>query len=248
MKGKGTNTKMNYPTLFGLIVLAALIHASFQLSVSVLTLLSGHALGAKTRHKRVISLMSGYMLGAVTMTALLVCSFAYISGLLFSAEVPVLAWSVVCGLMGGIAVAVWTFYYRSKTGTALWIPRPIATMLHNRIRATKFVTESFSLGLTSVLAELLFTLPLLLASAFALIQLPAPLQLTGVILYVLISVVPQLYVTALVGGGHSLGAIQKWREDNKRFVQFIAGSALFILGFFIYANAVLTPILLQGAY
>lgn len=246
MRGKGTNTKMNYPTLFGLIILAAAIHASFQLSVSALTLLSGHALGAKTRHKRVISLMTSFTLGAATMAALLVCSTAYIAGVLFGTDVPALAWSVSCGLMGGVAVAVWTFYYRSKTGTALWLPRPIASMLHSRITATKYNAESFSLGLTSVLAELLFTLPLLLAAAFALIQLPTELQVVGVITYVVISAAPLACVTILVGGGHRLSAIQKWREDNKRFVQFIAGGALFILGFFIYVNAVLGPLLVQG--
>lgn len=247
MKGKGTNTNMTFPTLLAIVALAALIHASFQLSVSMLTLLSGHALGAKTRHKRVLGLMGSFSLGGITMTALLLSSLAYFTGIFFGTTVPVLAWSVACGLMGSIAIAVWTFYYRSKTGTALWLPRSMAAMLYDRTRATKNSAESFSLGLTSVIAEFLFTLPLLLTAAFALVQLPLELQVTGIVLYVFISAFPLVYVSVLVGGGHSLSTIQKWREDNKKFLQVAAGTALFILGFYVYVNAVLTPLMTQGS-
>jgi hypothetical protein len=45
-------------------------------------------------------------------------------------------------------------------------------------------------------------------------------------------------VAALIGGGHSLGQIQRWREANKGFLQFIAGSGLIVLGFYMYVNQV----------
>ena len=57
---------------FAIILLAALTHASFQLSVSVLTLLSGHALGRKTAHMRLLRLTGGFILGAGVMTVLLI--------------------------------------------------------------------------------------------------------------------------------------------------------------------------------
>ena len=53
-------------------------------------------------------------------------------------------------------------------------------------------------------------------------------------------------VTLMVGGGKKLSRIQKWREQNKRFIQFAAGSALFVLGFFIYANEVVTPLITKA--
>lgn len=237
---------MTSPTLLAIIALAALIHASFQLSVSMLTLLSGHALGANTRHKRVVGLMGSFTLGAATMTMLLASTFAYFASVIFGTSVPVVAWSIAAGIMAGVAVSVWAFYYRSKTGTALWLPRPLATMLHERTQATKYSAESFSLGLTSVIGELLFTIAPLLAAAFALAELPTNLQLAGIVIYVIISIFPLVYVSVLVGSGHSLSNIQKWREDNKKFLQVAAGTALFILAFYVYVNAVLSPMLVQG--
>jgi hypothetical protein len=43
----------------------------------------------------------------------------------------------------------------------------------------------------------------------------------------------------LLGGGHSISEIQRWRETNKRFLQVVAGGGLIILGFFIFVYEVL---------
>lgn len=238
---------MNTLTLIAIIALAALIHASFQLGVSMLTLLSGHALGSKARHRKVLNLISSFSLGAMVMTMLLLCAIAYVAFALYGTFAPPFAWSVACGVMAGIGVAVWIFYYRGSNGTTLWVPRPLARMLYGRIKATEYAAEAFSLGLTGVLAELLFIVAPLTAAAFCLVQLPHYLQIVSIIIYVLVASSPLLVVAVLVGGGHRISRIQKWREQNKRFLQFAAGSALFVLGFYIYVNAVLAPIWLQGA-
>lgn len=237
---------MDHPTLLAIIALAAAIHASFQLSISMLTLVSGHALGQKARHRRVMNLMGSFTLGAITMTTLLLCSFAYITYVFFGTLIPTLMWAVVCGLMAGVGIAVWVFYYRRQSGTALWLPRGFARMIHARIKATEHSSEAYNLGLSSVLIELLFITAPLLAAAFALVQLPEYYQITGIIMYVVISAFPLFIVTLMVGGGRKLSRIQKWREQNKRFIQFAAGSALFTLGFFIYINEVLVPMLTKG--
>lgn len=235
---------MNTLTLLATIGLAALIHASFQLSVSMLTILSGHALGSKTSHKRTINLASAFTLGAMTMTILLLAFCAYVAANLFGASIQPIVWAVVCGLMLGIGVAVWVFYYRRTNGTSLWIPRSMARFLMDRSKATKHGAEAFSLGLTSVAAEVLFIIAPLAASALCLVQLPAAYQIAGVLLYMVIASLPLFIVVLLIGGGHSLSRIQRWREDNRRFLQFIAGSALFVLGFFLYVNAVVAPSLI----
>lgn len=238
---------MNTLTLLATIGLAALIHASFQLSVSMLTILSGHALGSKTSHKRTISLASAFTLGAMAMTILLLSFGAYAAANLFGSSIRPLIWAVVCGLMLGIGLAVWIFYYRSTRGTSLWIPRSMARFLMDRSKATKHGAEAFSLGLTSVAGEILFVVAPLAASALCLVQLPAAYQIAGVLIYTVIASMPLFIVVLLIGGGHSLSHIQHWREDNRRFLQFIAGSALFVLGFFLYVNAVVTPIAIHGA-
>jgi hypothetical protein len=234
---------MDIPSSLAIVVLAALIHASFQLSVSVLTLLSGHAIGAKHSQAKVLRLTWSFIIGVGVMTLL---ALSFISLLLLhifgQVNVPLIIWAIACGLVFGIGIAVWLFYFKKEKGTKLWIPRGLAEHLSGRSKATKHSTEAFSLGLTSVVSELIFIIPSMLISALVLLQLPSTWQLAGIALYVLISLSGLLVVWSLVGGGYSISKIQKWREDNKRFLQFAAGSALIALGFFVYTSKVVAQV------
>lgn len=233
---------------FAIIAFAALIHSSFQLSVSMLTLLSGHAIGSKTAHIKLVRLTSAFSLGVTIMTALLLSFMALVLQLVFGDTVPPLAWAVGCGLLIGLGVAVWAFYYRRETGTSLWIPRAMARYLSQRTKATKQSAEAFALGLSSVIGELLFILAPMFVSSLILIQLAPLWQLVGIALYVVVSLLSLLVVHGLIGSGHKLSRIQKWRETNKRFLQFAAGSGLLILGVYLYVDQVLAVnILSQGA-
>ena len=234
---------------FAIIAFAALIHASFQLSVSVLTLLSGHAIGAKTAHTKLLRLTNAFSFGVAIMTMLILCFFAYILQHSFGTTVPTVAWASGSGLVIGLGVAVWVFYYRRSPGTSLWIPRSMARYLSDRTKHTKHSTEAFGLGLSSVVGELIFILAPMVISAFVLIQLSAGWQLLGVLVYVLISLLPLLIVNGLIGSGHKLSNIQRWRENNKRFLQFAAGSGLLILGCYLYVDKVVAiSISIQGAF
>lgn len=223
-----------------IIAFAALIHASFQLSVSMLTLLSGHAIGSKTAHAKLLRLTGGFSLGVAVMTLLLLSFTALVLQQSFGREVPLLAWAVSCGLLLGLGIAVWAFYYRHEKGTSLWLPRGMARYLSERTKATKHSAEAFGLGLSSVIAELLFILAPILIAALVLIQLEPVMQLVGIALYTFISLLSLLVVNGLIGSGHKLSRIQKWREDNKRFLQFAAGSGLLVLGFYVYVEQVVT--------
>lgn len=234
---------MDLLTSLAVVTFAALIHASFQLSVSVLTLLSGHSIGAKKSRKRVLTLTSSYVVGAAIMTLLLLAFISLVFLHIFGAAVPLLVWAIVSGLVLGVGIAVWLFYYRKGTvGTELWIPRSFAKHLTDRSKATHHGTEAFSLGLTSVIAELLFIIPCLTIAALVIINLPSGWQLIALGIYTVISLLSLLLVWALVGSGKSLSTIQKWRENNKRFLQFSGGSALVVLGFFVYVNQIMATI------
>lgn len=234
---------MDIVTSLSIVAFAALIHASFQLSVSVLTLLSGHAIGAKKSRARVLRLTSSYVTGAGVMTLLLLSFVSLIFLHVFGIEVPLLVWAIVCGLVLGVGIAVWLFYYRrKKTGTELWIPRGFAKHLTDRSKATHHSAEAFSLGLTSVIAEILFIVPCIAIAALVLIGLPSGWQLVGIGIYTVISLIGLLLVWSLIGSGKSLSRIQKWRETNKRFLQFSAGSALVVLGFFVYVSKIMATI------
>ncbi len=226
------------------IAFAGLIHATFQLSVSMLTLLSGHAIGAKSAHKRLLRLIGGFLTGAAVMTVLLVSFAALWFESSFNGRVPVLVWAIACGLLLSLGIAVWAFYYRREPGTSLWLPRSMARYLMGRTKSTRFAAEAFGLGLGSVFAELLFIVGPVIMAALVLTRLTPMWQLAGLGVYVFTSLLSLLIVAALIGSGHSLSGIQKWREDNKRFMQFVAGSGLIILGFYVYVDQVTAAVTL----
>ncbi|CAN5395410.1 hypothetical protein BH10PAT4_BH10PAT4_4510 [soil metagenome] len=231
-------------TLTSLLIIgfAALIHASFQLSVSVLTMLSGHAIGAKRSHAKLMRLTLGFIAGTKIMTLLLLSFIALVLMDIFGSETPQIVWASACGLLVGLGIAVWLFYYRREKGTALWIPRSFARHLNDRSKAAKTATESFSLGLTSVLSEMIFIIGPIIVSALVLIELPSLWQLVGLALYTVVSTLSTLIVWGIIGSGHSLSRIQKWREKNKYFLQFAGGGGLLILGFFVFVNEVVLAV------
>lgn len=235
---------MDIITSLAIVGFAALIHASFQLSVSVLTLMSGHAIGAQKSRTRVLRLTSSFTTGAGIMTLLLLSLTSLVFIHFFGAQVPLVVWAIVCGLVFGIGIAVWLFYYRKGAeGTELWIPRSFATFLMRRSKKTQQGAEAFSLGLTSVIAELIFIIPTVTIAALVLIGLPGHWQLIGIGIYTVVSLLGLLIVWSLITSGKSLSRIQKWRTENKRFLQFSAGSALIVLGFFVYVSKIMTDAL-----
>jgi len=231
---------MDIVTSLAVVTLAALVHASFQLSVSVLTLLRSHSLGAKRSKARTLRLTTSFVIGAGVMTLLLLALFSLVLGQFFGSDAPDFVWAVACGLLVGVGLVVWSFYYRRGKGTTLWIPRVFARHLSERTKATKDPAEAFSLGLTSVISELLFIAAPLLVSALVLIHLPAPWQLVGIIIYSLVSLLSLLSIWVLASAGRPLSELQKWREANKSFLQFASGGALIVLGFFVYVCKILT--------
>jgi hypothetical protein len=229
---------MGIPISLAIIALAALIHASFQLSISVLTLLSAHTIGAKRSQARLLRLTTSFVFGAGLMTLLLLSFTSLVLLNIFGLKTPQIVWALACGLAVGVAVSIWLFYYRHEKGTMLWIPRGIAKYLTDRTEATKLSAEAFGLGLSSVIGEILFIIAPLVISALVLIQLPYSWQLVGIAIYTIISLFSLIIVWISICGGHSLSRIQKWRESNKYFLQFASGAGLIVLGFFVYINEI----------
>jgi hypothetical protein len=239
---------MDIVSSFIIIAVAGLIHASFQLSISMLTLLSSHTVGRKRSNSRLLLLTNSFVFGAAVMTMLLLSFGALLLGHLVNGTSSyMLAWTISCGILGGVGISVWIFYYRRETGTTLWVPRALARHLSGRTKATKQSGEAFSLGLTSVIGELLFILAPITVAALILIQLEPLWQLAGLLTYTGISLASLLVVNGLIGSGHSISRIQKWRESNKGFLQMTAGSGLLILSFYIYVNEVLTVTVMAAA-
>lgn len=231
---------MDYITSFIIIALAATIHASFQLSISTLTLMSGHSLGTQQSHQKLVSLVISFVLGVIFMTFLLLTSGIYMANTMIHYGIlQIVLWATACSALIIIGVAVWLFYFRSGKGTILWIPRFMAEYLTRRCSKTKSNGEAFSLGISSVVGEIIFLLAPIVVSILFIINMPIALQISGVALYILISVLPLVVVCILVNKQNKLSRIQKWREENKRFIQLMTGSIMLAVGFFVYASEVL---------
>ncbi|OGL22353.1 hypothetical protein A2707_03440 [Candidatus Saccharibacteria bacterium RIFCSPHIGHO2_01_FULL_45_15] len=231
---------MTLTSSIAIIFLAALIHASFQLSVSVLTLMSGHSIGKRTAHAKLLRMVFGFILGVAIMTMLLVSFSATIVTHVFDAKIPMVLWAMTCGVLVGVGVSVWRFYYRPGKGTTLWIPRDMAKFLNDRSKSTKQSSEAFGLGLSTLFAELLFIGAPIVLTSLVLVQLSPTWQLGGILIYTAVSSLPLLIVGALIGSGHKLSHIQRWRESNKHFLQFAAGSGLLVLGVYVYIDQVIS--------
>jgi cytochrome c biogenesis protein CcdA len=218
---------------------AALVQASFSLGVSMLTLLSGHLLSAPESARRLHRLSAAYILGSlITVAAGLIVTVYLLT------QWPLAHyrefWSVLAGISVGVGLAVMLFYYRwNRSGTRLWLPRVAAKYLYERTRATRRTFEAFILGVGAIVAELIFIAAPLLIAGNLLAELHGLEQILAIGLYLIIAILPLLALFVSNLGRHKISAFQKWRENNKKFLQVAAGTLLIILGLYLFSYKVL---------
>jgi hypothetical protein len=210
-----------------------IVHAMMQLGVSVLTLLSGHSLGSKRAHSRLLRLNFGYIIGAFVVAALMVASLSFLIQSYFWL-IPLKTMFIGLSVLAIISsLSIIRFYYRKSPGTLLWIPRGLAEYLTNRAKRTRNSFEAGALGAMTVVMELPFTFALFLIVSVFMIFISPDLRLWITLGYAFITVLPLLVITSLVGGGHRLSTIQRWREDNKYFLQYASSFGLLAITLFI---------------
>jgi hypothetical protein len=201
-------------------------------------MINARGLGSKTSATKIDTLSTFFILGSSVMTFLilstLLLTICYINENLITA----LDWSIICGLVAGVGLAIWLFYYR-KNGTSIWIPRPFADFLGEKIKIAKRPMEAFVLGLTTVLGEILFVVAPISAASLAVLSLPSYFQPIGMIAYILMSSSSLFIIWLLITHGKSISKIQVWRENNKRFLQYVSGGVLIALSLFIFVNGVI---------
>ncbi|MEO5691462.1 MAG: hypothetical protein ABIQ64_04710 [Candidatus Saccharimonadales bacterium] len=231
---------LGLPTGLLLVAFLAVLHASFQVASSVLTLLSGHSfVHSKARH-RLTSLNLAYIAGVFLATSLLIAGLTSAFVLWLPYDVIHSLWLILIGIAVIVGIVTMFFYYRRGKGTKLWIPRSFALYLESRAKSTKNVIEAATLGVVSVFAELPFTAVFIVATSLVLansVALDDHLVIVG--LYSLIVVFPLLVIASLLSAGHKLSHIQRWRESNKHFLQFVSGVGLLVVAIFIWVNYIL---------
>ena len=227
-----------------IVILASMVHASFHLSISILTLLGGHALSRKKTNFQLTKLSMSLVFGSIFATVLMFCTFAYLGEIFYNIAFSKITWAVLIGILVSAGISTWGFYYRRgkklQNGTELWIPRPMAKYLSFRASKTDHSAEAFSLGMVGVFSEILFYFaPLVIVSLLTTKFSPA-FQFAILIIYVMISNLPVFSIACMISGGHPISEIQVWRNKNKRFMQFSAGLGMLVLAF-VVSVVIFTP-------
>jgi len=220
---------------FGTILLAALVHASLQLGLGALLLLYHASLGKHIK-KKTKQLASNYILGVTLLTVLIVSTAAFIIGTITSSSLSVETLAIIVGILLMLAIIIWFFYYRTRRSTELWLPKSVARYIGTRAKLTESNTEAFSLGMLSSLAEIPFSIVLMILAGNSILGLPINLQIFAVLLYTFIAILPLFILRFSIRRGNTVVDVQKWRMKNKEFLKVMTGVgfmtlALFIIGF-----------------
>lgn len=220
-------------TPFLLVLLGAVfVHACFQLSVSVLTLLSSHTIGRRLPHTRLLNLNFWYILGVIVMIALLQLGAIALHRLAMTHDYT-LTTSVTLGLLPLVALLTVLFYYRRGRGTRLWLPRPAAEYITARAKSTKSSVEAFILGTATALTELPFAIAPLAIAAFAFQGFAADRWIQLAVGYAAAVCLPLVFVALYLSSGHKVSNVQRWREGAKDFLKWTSAATLLLLTLYI---------------
>lgn len=226
---------LSEPTSFlpavAILVAAALLHASFQVAASVLTLLSGHSLGYNRSHNRLLRLCISYVAGNILMISLLLLGALYILSAIYSSLTEIWSAIAILGIITGISSLL--LYYRGRQAR-IWMPTGAVQYLYERSKVTKRSFEAFGLGLVTGIAELPFIATPLLFAAMILRGQPDVDRLGAAFGYALIACLPLLFLLALIGSGKKINELEKWREQNRRFIQIMSSIGLVILSCYAF--------------
>lgn len=219
---------------FSEVVLAAIIHATLQLELGTLLLLYHASLGKHVK-KRTKNLVSSYIAGVGSLVFLGIAAVAFVMDRYFGNPLWAEELVIVTGMLVALAIATWGFYYRRGRSTELWLPRSVAKFIDHRAQDTNSNTEAFSLGVLTSLAEMPFTLVLMVVAANSILALETPYQLLAVVLYTVVAIIPPVFVRLAVRRGQTIADIQRWRVKHKNFLRVVTGVGFLVLGIFLFA-------------
>jgi hypothetical protein len=207
---------------------AVFIHACFQLSVSVLTLLSSHTIGRKLPNSRLLSLNFWYIIGVgISITLLSLAMTALLRYI--EANNAALGTLLTVTLLPLIALIIVLFYYRRGRGTRLWLPRPATEFIINRAKKTHSSVEAFSLGTTTVFTELPFIVAPLAISSLVFQGMAAHAWVRASTFYAVLVVLPLIFIALYLSSGHKVSQVQRWREQAKSFLKWTSAITLLAL-------------------
>ena len=226
------------PVQFGIILLAAIVHASLQLELGALLLLYHASLGKHIK-KKTKDLVSNYIFGSAMLVILILSTITFLIATLTITSLSTESLIVLAAVLLTLAVLIWLFYYRTKQSTELWLPKSIALYINRRAKLTESNIEAFSLGMLTAFSEMPFSFVLMVLAADSIVLLPFEFQFLSVLLYAFIAVLPLFVLRFFIRRGSTVVDIQKWRVKNKNFFKVLSGTLFFTLAIFLIAFKIL---------
>jgi hypothetical protein len=228
-----------------IVALSALIHASFQLTAGCLILLFYRSFSTKKMRLASGRFVRSFTTGAGLTVFVVLSALCFWLVQAFGWQTPNWLVTIEIGLLVALGVVLLFFYYRrGSKGMELYLPRGLVKFLTEQIKKTTNNQEAFVLGSAAVIAELPFSVILMLISASSIAALPINLRALGVLLHVLLSILPLLIVALAVKKRHTIGDFQRWRIKNKVFLKNLSGLCCFVLAAYLVVFK-LIPLLLE---
>lgn len=234
---------MSVLTSLGILALAILSLAFFQLTPSIFSLFLHFASGKYSKLKA-SDLAVFFILGAETFVVfifLFIYSALSNSPFLFGIiDSPIFSW-IMAGILAALGILIFVLYFRHNSSTELFIPRKLAQNFHNKAKTIKTRSDSFVFGFTSALPEFIFTLPLYIIATIEIMQIDSnSFTRAGIIiLFAIFAILPLFITSFLSNNGYTLADSLRFRTRNKNFfriflsLSYLLIATLIILGTFI---------------
>ena len=223
---------------FGIIALAAIVHASLQLEVGALMLLYHASLGKHIK-KKTRNLVSNYILGSALLVVLFLSTIIFLIATFTNGSLSTKSLAILAAVLLMLAISIWLFYYRSRQTTELWLPKSISRYINRRAKLTESNIEAFSLGMLTAFAEMPFSIVLMIVSGNSVVLLPFEWQFLSVLGYAFVAILPLFILRVSIRRGNTVVDVQKWRLKNKNFFKVLSGTLFLTLAIFIVAFKVL---------
>ena len=223
---------------FGIIALAAIVHASLQLEVGALMLLYHASLGKHIK-KKTRNLVSSYILGSALLVVLFLSTIIFLIATFTNGTLSIKSLMILSAVLLMLALSIWLFYYRSRHTTELWLPKSISRYINRRAKLTESNIEAYSRGMLTAFAEMPLSIVLLIVAGNSIILLPFEWQFLSVLAYAFVSVLPLFILRISIRRGNTVVDVQKWRLKNKNFFRALSGTLFLTLAAFLIAFKVL---------
>jgi len=213
-----------------------------MLIVTLLQLVPGiflifrHTTAGKFSKNKTSDLATFFILGTETAIALILLSLYFIfSTPIFSLSLnhQIFAY-IIAGILIALGLFFLFFYFKKGSGTRLFISRRLANTYIRRAKSANSRSDAFLLGMSSILPELIFTLPLYLLSVLEIPQIAtdSPTRAFLIILFAIITIAPIIMLHGFARTHNSADFI-KFRFKNKNFCRIFIPLLYFLIAILI---------------